>query len=271
MMEPGENQALYLFYLTGPDGAGDVEGSGVTDADPLFAHRCADFTALLSLVSLNDFCGPDAERKLSDLGWVSERALRHERVIEQGFRRGPVLPMRFGTLFSSMRLLERFVEQNRQMIARFLCDVRGQEEWGVKALLERSAAKKWLSSQVVAAAPGETPMSPGLRYMQQRRAEAAAEKELQRWLLESCRSVARSLSECAADLRERKILDDGVAGDSIRLVMNLATLISRHRRTHLVAHIEKINRERAEQGLSLLLSGPWPPYSFCPPLVMPAP
>ncbi len=115
MMAPAENQALYLFYLTAAESAADTEAitaadiavksaalaqtAVVDDRAPTFAHRHSGLAALLGVVAVDEFCGPEAERKLADLGWVGERALRHERVIEEGFRRGPVLPARFGTLF----------------------------------------------------------------------------------------------------------------------------------------------------------------------------
>jgi hypothetical protein len=76
------------------------------------------------------------------------------------------------------------------------------------------------------------------------------------------------LSKYAIDLCERRILDAAV-GDSRELVLNLAALIPSERREDLIAHIENFNVERAEQGLGLMLNGPWPPYSFCPPLVTP--
>lgn len=269
MITPGQNEALYLFYITKAGFSGDVEGPDIDGVDSLFVHHYADFVCVLRIVLIDDFCGPEAERNLSDLGWIGERALRHQRVIEQGFRRGPVLPARFGTLFSSLLALERFIEANRVMINDYLDRVQDREEWGIKALLERSTANKWLSAQIVAGTSSEGLASPGLRYIQQRRSEAAAERQLQHWLLDTCESVARSLDDYASDRCQRGILDAAIPDDSRELVLNLAALIPRERREDLIAHIENINAVRAEQGLSFVLNGPWPPYSFCPPLVTP--
>ena len=267
MITPGHNQALYLFYATKAEFSGDVEGPDINAVDSLLFHHYADFVCVLGVVSIDDFCGPEAERNLNDLGWVSERALRHQRVIEQGFRRTSVLPARFGTVFSSLTALERFIEANRLMINDYLDRVQDREEWGLKALLERSTANKWLIAQIVTRASSEAPASPGLRYIHQRRSEAAAEKQLERWLLGACESVARSLDDYASDRRQRRILDSAIPDPSRELVLNLAALIPRGRREDLIAHIENINTERAEQGLSFVLNGPWPPYSFYPPLV----
>ncbi len=269
MITPGHNEALYLFYVTKAEFSGEVEGPDINSVDSLLAHHYADFVCVLGIVSIDDFCGPEAERNLNDLGWVGERALRHQRVIERGFRRTSVLPARLGTLFSSLPALERFIEANRLTINDYLYRVQDREEWGIKALVERSTATKWLSAQIVARASSEVPASPGLRYIQQRRSEAAAEKQLEHWLLDACESIARSLDDYASERRQRRILDAAIPDDSRELVLNLAALIPRERREDLIAHIENINAERAEQGLSFVLNGPWPPYSFYPPLVTP--
>jgi hypothetical protein len=267
MTTPRQNEALYLYYVTGSQFAGDIDGQSIND-DVLFTHRRANFVSMLGVVPRDDFCGPEAERNLSDLGWVGERALRHQRVIEQGFRRGPVMPARFGTLFSSLSALEQFLEVNRHTISGFLQRVQGHEEWGVKVLLERSIAGNWLSARLVARASGQAATAPGLRYIQQRRAEAAAEKQLQRWLPETCESITETLNKYAIDLCQGRILDAAV-GDSRELVLNLAAPIPHERREDLIAHIENFNVDHAEQGLGLMLNGPWPPYSFCPSLVTP--
>lgn len=267
MIDIGQDQALYLFYVTGAEFAGDGQAVEINPPLSLFAHRYANLVSVLGIVPIAEFCGAEAERNLGELKWVGERAMRHQRVIEQGFARGPILPARFGTLFSSIPALERFIEMNRHPIGGFLKRVQGHEEWGVKALLKRAAAKEWLRSQL-APAGEDALVSPGLRYIQQRRAEAAADKQLQRWLGEACESIAESLDQYAIERRQGRILDAGLE-DSGELVLNLAALIPHGRREELIAHLANINAERAEQGLSFIPNGPWPPYSFCPPLVTP--
>lgn len=262
----GDKIALYLFCLAKAEGFGEVPGPGPDETDRPFARAYGDLTAVLSEVRVDDFSGPDAERKLEDPGWISERAMQHERTVEQAFRYGPVLPARFGTLFSSSRVLERFLETNRRTILDFLESIRGQEEWGVKALLDRATARKWLVAEIAKGVADDTAVSPGLRYVRERRAQAAAEKELHRWVANICDSAAHTICESVTDWRQRKILDDRGAGDPRETVLNLAALIRRDRVEDLLGRVECINAERAAQGISLVLTGPWPPYSFCPPL-----
>ena len=55
----------------------------------------------------------------------------------EGLSRSPVLPVPFGTLFSSPRVLGDFLELNADLINGFFEYAADCEEWGIKALLDR--------------------------------------------------------------------------------------------------------------------------------------
>ena len=69
MITPGQDEALYLFYVTKAGFSGDVEDPGLNSADSQLVHHYGDFACVLGIVSIDDFCGPEAERNLNDLGW----------------------------------------------------------------------------------------------------------------------------------------------------------------------------------------------------------
>ncbi len=263
-----DKKALYLFCLAHAGAVRDVQKSGLDETDGLFSRTYGAVAAILTEVRVSDFCGPAAEQNLEDLGWVSERALRHERAVERVFSHGPVLPARFGTLFSSAEVLERFLETNQRTIIDFLESVRDHEEWGIKAQLERATARKWLSAKITKTTGDDAALSPGLRYVREKRAQAAAEKELHTWVANCCDTVAREMGEYVTKWRQRKMLDDRISGDSLETMLNIAVLIRRDRVHDLLTRVEETNSERAAQGLNLVLTGPWPPYSFCPLLEM---
>src|SRR5664280_2251761 len=119
-MENGE-PALYLFCFARSDAVRDVQGTAVDGHSPLSIIRHSpDLCAVLSEVAREDFCGPAAELHMQELSWVAPRAVRHEAVIEGVMACSPVLPSPFGTLFSSLKALTEFVDQNRETIALFL-------------------------------------------------------------------------------------------------------------------------------------------------------
>ncbi|MGD0921511.1 MAG: GvpL/GvpF family gas vesicle protein [Terriglobia bacterium] len=268
-MEKGQ-RALYLFCFARSGLVGEIEGTGVDGHLPLYLFRpFPDLCAVVSEVPLEDFCGPAAELQMQELAWVGPRALRHEAVVEQVMRQSPVLPVRFGTLFSSQESLAEFLDIHRQTILQFLERVAGQEEWSIKGLLDRTQAGQALISASLAAQQGQlATLRPGTRYFQEQRIRSAAEKELSLWLNETCQQVASDLRKQASDFRECQVVPREAPESGTEVVLNWAFLLRRGVPAAFRLRIDRVNERYATRGLVFELSGPWPPYRFVPPLSM---
>jgi hypothetical protein len=263
-------RALYLFCFARSDLVGQVEGTGVDGQRPLSLFRHSpDLCAVVSEVPLEDFCGPAAELQMQELAWVGPRAFRHEAVVEQVMRYSPVLPVRFGTLFSSQESLAEFLDTHRQTILQFLERVVDQEEWSIKGLLDRKQAAQALMSASLAAQQGQlATLPPGTRYFQEQRIRSAAEKELSLWLNETCQQVASDLRKQASDFRECQVVPREPPESGSEVVLNWAFLLPRGATAAFRLRIDQVNENHATRGLVFELSGPWPPYRFVPPLSM---
>ena len=254
--------AIYIFCLSTAWCPGFPESS--LEFDRLYLHRHGELYAIAKRVSLEEFCGPDADRRLADPAWVTPRAIDHRRVIAEVFRGGLVLPVPFATLFSSSRALEDFLERNGEVIKGFFEDAAGCEEWGIKAMLDREQLKRSLIESIANAESAAA--SPGLRYLRERRADQMADQQSGAWVERNLKTVAEALDQCATRSCQRRILDDTKQLDGREEILNLAALLARDRVVEFRRRIEVINRQTGEGGLSFALTGPWPPYSFCPAL-----
>src|SRR5208337_218219 len=196
--------ALYLFCFARSNLIGELEGTGVDGQYPLSVFRpFPNLCAVLSEVRLEDFCGETAELRMQDLAWVGPRALRHEAVVEEVMRHSPVLPVRFGTLFSSQERLAEFLDKHGAVISEFLERVTDQEEWSVRGLLDRRQAGAALTVATLAAQQAQlATLPPGRRYFAEQRIRAGAEKGLSLWLEQTRREVARELMKEASDFCE---------------------------------------------------------------------
>ena len=138
-----------------------------------------------------------------------------------------------------------------------------KEEWSVKGLIDRAMAKEESFSVMLAKeAEGLDKLSPGKRYFQEMRIRNSAEKELNSWLKEVCKEIRNCLGEFASDFHERKLLSSDVTG--MDMVLNWAFLVPRCFTESFRARICQANEGHSKNGLAFRLSGPWPPYSFCP-------
>jgi hypothetical protein len=260
----GSSETVYYLYCLTPGGCGvQASGIGVDGQGPISVRACGEIGAVLSEVELEEFCGESAEVRLQDLAWLGPRVCRHEAVIEELMSRTPVLPARFGTLFTSFDNVRQSVLAHQEAIAGFFARLGDQQEWAVKGLLDRVEALERLGSSGQGPAPGA---SPGARYFQEKRNKAQLERDFGLRLREFCRRAAAALGTHAGDFRECKVLAPAAAGTDAEVVWNWAFLLSPAALVDVRARLDRFNGADAFSGLMLTLTGPWPPYSFAPDL-----
>ncbi len=258
--------AIYLFCLSRSGSLPALNAEGLHNGAPLFTSEVYDISAVVTEVPLDDFYGACAEKNLQDLSWVGPRALRHAEVIESVRSRSPVLPSRFGTLFSSMESLRKLVERNSETINRFLNTVSGKDEWSVKAMSCKASLTEKLFSDKLAALSNEwEEMAPGLRYFKERQLRSAAEKEVGTWVKRVLTTAANEFARHSVDWRQREVLEAQRQGDKVG-VANWAFLVDREAVEGFTMCTSQANVTHNPSGLFFELSGPWPPYSFTPPL-----
>ncbi len=265
------HNALYLYCIARSDVVRELPGTGVDGRHSLWVLRGPpDLCAVVSEVAVEDFCGAVAERRMEQLAWIGPSALRHEAVVEEVMRFSPVLPCRFGTLFSSREKLEKFLAQHREAVTQFLTRVADQEEWSVKGFLNRRQALESLTSARLAAEQARlAALAPGKRYFEEKRIRAEAEKELGRWLYQTCHNPPGELRAQAADFCECPVhLSPSPPDGTSEMVLNWAFLLRKSAIAEFRPQVDKLNAGRGIPELVFELSGPWPPYRFVPPLSM---
>ena len=263
-MSNGET-AYYLYCLTPGGGDTPVSAIGVDGGRPVEVRACGEIAAALSEVELAEFCGESAEARLQDLAWLGPRICRHEAVIEELMSRAPVLPARFGTLFTSVDSLQQSVLAHAEGITDFFAQLGDQQEWAVKGLLDRAGALRGLGVSVLAAEAAPA-AAPGARYFQEKRIQAQCERDLNLRLKEHCRRAAAVLGRESGGFRERRVPGPGAAGSDVEVVLNWAFLVSPAALIDFRARLDRFNGAEEFPGLTLTVTGPWPPYSFAPDL-----
>ena len=260
-------EVYYLFCLISADRLPPLDGRGIDGEHPLFIERVQDIAAVLCGVSLEMFSGTDAEARFKDLSWIGPRACRHEDVILAARRHVPVLPVRFGTVFSTLELLAAALERHRERIARFLKQVAGSDEWTVKGMLDRRKAREEIvNERLNEQADVLFNLSPGKRYFMEQRLKSAAEKDLRVRLRDLTKDVVKSLSPLTLDYSRRRLLSRDVTGGEEEMFFNGAFLVRELAIGGLQTLIAGLNDRVEPQGLRFDLSGPWPAYSFAPAL-----
>ncbi len=258
---------FYLYCLARASALPMITGTGIYESEELRIGYAGEIAAIYSRVPGDEFLGADAESNLQDLEWMTPKILRHEKVIEQVMKHSPVIPARFGSLFSSIETILDLVNGNLTQIYKALNDLENKEEWSVKGCLSKTNALDILYSERLAAHSDKlNALSPGMRHFKERQIKVEAEKELNSWVTQKCNSIAEKLIECSSQSMRRKVIP--LSDEEIPTIVNWAFLVDRSRIETLIDRVNTANSEFNRQGLFFTFTGPWPPYSFSPSLSM---
>jgi len=195
----------------------------------------------ISLVAGHGLAAVVSQDELDEPPTVA-RLLAYERVVESIHARQTVLPLRYGCRMESAAEILRLLEERREVYEALLIRLRGRTEMGIRLLCP-----------VRAAALPAPAASPGAAYLASLRPRYDAGDTL-------APEEAELADQIAAQLADRFIAQRReVSSSSQGRLVSLAFLTPRD---GVEAFRQKAREITPLRGAKLLLSGPWPPYSF---------
>ena len=191
----------------------------------------------------------------------ASRAMAYARVVDALHGTCTVLPMRYGRLFQDREQIAQFLQRQSIGLNASLEGVDGCEEMGVRALLRAPAPPLAAGGGAVndrlrldrGAQNLSTAPACGADYLTSRKA-VYAERDRSR---EEAPEVADAILHSLDGLFLRSQTERSPAGD--KALLSLCFLI---RRDGVRAFRQAFQQLRAQSDRALLLSGPWPPYTF---------
>lgn len=236
-----ESERLYLYAVVDNMPAGDTLPAGIGGAPVrLLRHR-----TLVAVI------GPIDVLQLKD---TPTAAQTHEHVIEWFMGNGGTLPVRFGTVFSNEAALREALEEQYSTLCADLDRLAGRVEVGLRIVWDIAAVRD-RAEQAAPPVAGDRDDSskPGLRYMQQRLREAAVERSVRaeaESLAQQCRT---RLAAHAEAIQTRILVTDGIP-------VSASLLMRRGDVDAVVGEVAQFQRDI--EPLSVICTGPWPPYHF---------
>jgi hypothetical protein len=185
---------------------------------------------LVPVDGLAAVCTPATEADVSP-----ESLWRHEDIVEALMADRDLLPVRFGTRLEDEAAVARAVEERRDELGAALDRVRGAVELSV-----RVAASGAQQSGVVAADAGS-----GAEYLRVKADAEASHERAAAAVHEPLSALARASVEARPRPPE---------------LFRAAYLVERDAVEPFAAEVARLHE--ADAALSILCTGPWPPYSF---------
>jgi hypothetical protein len=259
------SMGIYLFCLTPAVPRPEIAGTGIDREHPLFVEIIGEVAAVLAGVNIGDFIGPEAQAKMEDLAWIGPRALRHEEVVLSAMEQGPVLPVRFGTVFSSIEAAAEPLRQRQDVLMKFFRETIDKKEWTLKGYVDRPRARARMTAVRLAAEKEQLAgLSPGKRYFLEQKIKGAVDRDVAAWLKEMGRDILRVARDASAGFSECRLQSQDVTGRDEEMFFHGALLVPDTSRENMQRLFSDWNAAHQDAGLLLELSGPWPPYHFAP-------
>jgi hypothetical protein len=258
---PPVQTGLYAYGITdAATAADDIVGlDGRTSVETL----CVGEAALVaSTIDLDLLAGLEEEvsqsGELSESGRLAELAGRHDRVMRRLLDRGPILPLRFGTVLPDRPAAERLLRVSADELTGELDRVRGHREWGLRVLpgegnddQDEDVPAPTGSAAGGAAGTGES----GTAYLSARRDDLRRAALREERLTGLTRRIHGELAALASDVAMRS----GRPGPGR---LNAAYLVASAEEDNFLDVAGAAARELTDAGCEAHLTGPWPPYSF---------
>ncbi|MBI3000156.1 MAG: GvpL/GvpF family gas vesicle protein [Deltaproteobacteria bacterium] len=274
MQKEGVGLYLYCLYrggnslpVRGRTQTGIPELVGIDGDHKVFTLFKGDIHAALSLVPLQEF-GPRAlEQRMGDVEWVAPRVLIHERITEEFMAAYPVMPFRFGTIFASGDRIDELLKSNQAKIIRFFSEIGDKEEWEVKGYMNGSRLEGALKQGHPALGAVEATLregSPGQAYLLKKKGDLAIKDGLNGKMAEITEEVFQGLLGHAVKGVSNKALQLEKGEEKKEMVLTAAYLVSKDDVRSFLGCVRDTEERYRRYGLTLSVTGPWPPYNFCP-------
>src|SRR5207248_3092094 len=229
-----------------PDDVEAVDGGGLT--------------AFFAPVDEVEFSQQVIDARSKDVEWLGAIGYRHQNVMSALMSGGTILPLRAFTLFANDESLRRHVENEGEKFAKILGRLDGKQEWTLRvefnpeqwseALVRRVATLRDLSDEMNRAQPGKAFLLGKKLDEEKKRASREAEEavvgEIERAVLDklACDTVAESRQQRSGAFPQINVL------------------INRDEEARLEELRRDLESRYAADGVTVALTGPWPPYSF---------
>lgn len=250
---------VYVYAIgrsrTVPAGLRGMDGGAVR------AEAEGELVAYASDVPENEFGEVPLNKNLSDMQWLTPRAVRHQEVnAALASAIDPLAPLSFGTVFRDRAGVQRMLRERAAEVEPRLQALRGKAEWIAAVRRDKARALGSLESESSAlrALRDEAAAAPaGRAYLMTRRLDETKRQELRAADARAVEAVVAALEGTGAALFREALVED--AGG---LIARYSVLLGRDDGGKLERAKSELARVWAARGYSIELTGPWPAYRF---------
>lgn len=256
------SRALYVYAIGRDLDLEPLKGKAVAvdGSDSFVTLKEESLTAVCSEVEASEFSQEAIDAHARDLDWLGRIGYAHQMVNQLLASTHSTIPLRAFTLFSSDEKLAEFLRDNSTSLLATVDRIGGCSEWTVRidfdaavwehTLTRRVESLRSLEEEIAAAPAGRAFLLKKKLGEEKKKAAAEAEGSV-------VAEIESSLREAidAPMIVERRGEREGSSPQ-------ISLLVRREEASRMKSIESDLAARYAPEGVSLVLTGPWPPYTF---------
>ena len=226
----------------------------------VLAVESGPLAAFYSRVGEAEYSQEAIDARSKDVEWLGAIGYQHQSVMNSLMKGGTIIPLRAFTLFATEPRLREHLDAERAQFLEMLERLDGKQEWTLRiefdpeqwsrAIVQRVASLRALSDETANASEGKAFLLRKKLDDQKKQASREAEQQV----------VSEVEKEVLAKLRCDTVAETRQQRSGA--FPQIDVLINRDEEARLEELRQDLERRYAAEGVSIALTGPWPPYTF---------
>jgi Gas vesicle synthesis protein GvpL/GvpF len=222
------------------------------------AHR--EIVAVVSPLPPGAIDPAALRRRLEDLAELETIARIHHAVVHAVTALSVTVPFRLATIHHDEGRVVDLLRQGYRRFGAALDRCAGRVELGVKVYAMAGLAPE--PGRVGAAVPAVVSPNPGRDYLRRRREQTHRREGAWHRATAFAQRLDAELAALADDCQYHRPQDPQLSGVAGENVLNAAYLVDDGRADVFAARVDALDAEAEGAGASVVVTGPWAPYSF---------
>ncbi|OFY23549.1 MAG: hypothetical protein A2Y24_01725 [Clostridiales bacterium GWE2_32_10] len=221
----------YIYAVINKLDVNSFDIGGVKEAQ-LLVYKYKDYSLIYSLI--------DTRKLETEYKYL----MQHEEVLEMLMEKSDVIPFSFSTILLSEASLEKFCNKYNDKILSNFENISGTVEMGVKILISKNISDECKENDIEE--------SNGYSYMIKKFKEFTNKKN-------KIEEIKQKIYPIENSIYKLVIKDKKKYNENGKIIFNGAYLIEKE---NMDLFRECINNLEHGEDFEVMVSGPWPPYSF---------
>jgi hypothetical protein len=257
---------FYIYCIRESENAGNLRREGVEFGGRTQAILFKDIEAIAGEIDLSKFNAKTIKEKLQDdVKWTEKNVKRHHEVIAEAGKQGAVIPMKFGTIYKTKKNLETMLRKYYGKFKMLLRGLRGKQEWGVKGYLDYKKFAEILKKkhrEIQKLEEKRKSVPEGMKWYVDKKSDELIAGQIEQGVEEELKRIVDKLEKQTEEIRLNNPLPKEVSEPGKDMILNAACLVKNDAPERFQAAFRELLKEREPMGITLILTGPWPPYNF---------